>query len=116
MKRRPTLLANVTELSTVLRAMDAWEAAGGELGTTHGRRRFVEDLDADALDGLAGRALTGLLRRVLAEKAGSGETNRFGDESHPAVPDSPSWPRQGQRRTAPDRAHLSPALVVQSHR
>jgi hypothetical protein len=114
MTRRPTLLADVTELSTVLRAMDDWEDACGDLDTTHGRRRFVDELGADALDELAGHALTRLLRRVLAEKAVAGEANRVGDDSRPTAPDRPSWPTQARRRTAPDRDRLSPTLVVQS--
>jgi hypothetical protein len=114
MTRRPTLLADVAELGTVLRTMDQWEATGGDLDTAHGRRRFVDDLDADTLDELAGQALTGLLRRVLAEQSVAGESNGFSEEIHQAAPDRHSWPKQGRRRTAPDRTRLSPALAIQS--
>ncbi|NJC73917.1 hypothetical protein HC031_30015 [Planosporangium thailandense] len=79
MTKKPTLLADVAELRNVLSAMDVWEAAGGELGTEKGRRSFVDGLTPDVADELAGLALTGLLRTVLAER-GRPEEELMADE------------------------------------
>jgi hypothetical protein len=101
MTKRPTQLADVTELSNVLRAMDEWESAGGDLDSAHGRRRFVDGLGDDAADELAGLALTTLARTVFeAQKVAAGETRRPGRDTHPAAPDLGTWPRREYRRAA----------------
>ncbi|NJC82407.1 hypothetical protein [Planosporangium mesophilum] len=96
----PTLLADVRQLRTALRAMDRWEAAGGDLTSAHDRRRFVDDLDGDAAYELSGLALTRLGRLVFAEKARTAETCTPGDDSYPAAPAIVGMPRQGHRRVA----------------
>jgi hypothetical protein len=101
MTKRPTLLADVTELSNVLRAMDEWEAMGGDLNSAHGRRRFVDGLDDDATDEVAGLALTALVRRVFEEKkVAAGERGGPGRDTYPAAPGFAPRPRQGSRRVA----------------
>jgi hypothetical protein len=100
MTNRPKLLADVAELSNVLRAMDNWEASGGDLNSARGRRCFVDGLDNDAADELAGLALTGLLRRVLEEKAAAGEGCTPGEDTYPAALSLGSRPRYGRRRVA----------------
>jgi hypothetical protein len=109
MTKRPTLLADVTELRNVLHAMDAWGTASGDLTSTNGRRRFVDD---NATDELSGLALTRLARMVFTEKARTAETRMPGDDTSPAAPDPVRVPRQGYRQLTanrashPDRAQL----------
>jgi hypothetical protein len=100
MTNRPKLLSDVAELSKVLRAMDEWEAAGGDLNGARDRRRFVDGLDNDAADELGGLALSGLVRMVLAEKVSAGERCKPGQDSFVAAPDLGSRPRYGYRRVA----------------
>jgi hypothetical protein len=101
MTRKPTLLADVAELSNVLRAMDEWEAASGDLHSADGRRCFVNHLDDDAAEELAGLALTNLVRRVLEEKVTEGETGTLGEDTYAAAaPDPFPRPRAGRARAA----------------
>jgi hypothetical protein len=106
MTNRPRLLADVAELRKVLRAMDEWETAGGDLDSAHGRRRFVDGLDDDATDELAGLALTDLARTVFEErmafeeKATAREARGLGGDACPRTPDLGSWSRHGRSRVA----------------
>jgi hypothetical protein len=100
MTKRPTLLADVTELHNVLRAMDAWETASGDLTSPEERRHFVGGLDDDATDELAGLALTRLARLVFETKAETEKTHMPGDHTDSAAPDPACVPRQAHRRPA----------------
>ncbi|GII22562.1 hypothetical protein [Planosporangium mesophilum] len=91
MIKTPTLLADVAQLRGVLRAMDAWETAGGDLTSVDDRRRFVASLDNDTADELDGLALTRLARLVRAAKA---ETHTTAGVPRGA-PGPAGLPRQG---------------------
>ncbi|GAA1809161.1 hypothetical protein HC028_26050 [Planosporangium flavigriseum] len=100
MTRRPTLLGDVAELRNVLSAMGEWEAAGEGLDSAQDRRRFVDHLDEDTADELAGLALTNLARAVLQAKAAADETQPTSQETFPAPPAQRSWQRYGHRPVA----------------
>ncbi|GII24781.1 hypothetical protein [Planosporangium mesophilum] len=99
MTNRRTLLADVAELGNVLRAMDEWEAAGGDVTSAQGRRSFVDNLDDGATDELSGLALTKLARLVSEEQRRMFD-ERHTDDTSVTVPGPLPTPRQRYRPVA----------------